>query len=371
MDRLGILVILTNSPNSQLSCVSLWIRYLNLKSLHFKQIKERHSDIPDAHRSTLEWIFDPSGGVNFTAWLTSEKVSDGIYWITGKAGSGKSTLMKFIQRHPKTYELLLQGSPGQEVIIATHYFWSAGTSLQKSQAGLFRTLLFQIFSQSPAMIPLVASNRWEGSLFATLESWSRDELLAAFKNLAIVRPAEKLKFCLFVDGLDEYDGDHRELAEVFRLLSQSPHLKLCLSSRPWQDFVDAFGESEWCLRVQELTKGDIKRYIKDNLEKEKRFLQLQRRDQIGARELARQIQDMAHGVFLWVYLVVRSLIRGLVNHDKMEDLLRRLNDLPSELEKYFELMLDSIEPIYRRQNAGIQSHARIRAKSAHYHFRLC
>jgi hypothetical protein len=54
-----------------------------------------------------------------------------------------------------------------------------------------------------------------------------------------------------------------------------------------------------------------------------------------------------------VYLVVRSLIRGLVKYDSMQDLLCRLNDLPTELEKYFELMLDSIELIYRCQNAQV------------------
>jgi ABC-type cobalamin/Fe3+-siderophores transport system ATPase subunit len=323
-----------------------------LKSLHFKQIKERHSEIRDAHRETLEWVFDLSSGVNFTAWLSSFDVSNGIYWITGKAGSGKSTLMKFIQNHPQTHELLLQGAPGHHIMIATHYFWSAGTSLQKSQVGLFRTLLFQILSQAPAMVPLVVPDRW-GSPFASLESWSRSELLTAFQQLAGLQLQEKLKICIFVDGLDEYCGDHRELADVFGLLSQSPHLKLCLSSRPWQDFIDAFGKSKWTLRVEQLTKEDIKLYIKDNLEQDARFLDLRRRDQDGADQLAQQIQVNSQGVFLWVYLVIRSLLRGLANGDEMKDLHRRLNELPTELEKYFELMLDTIEPIYRRQTAHI------------------
>ncbi len=120
-----------------------------------------------------------------------------------------------------------------------------------------------------------------------------------------------------------------------------------------KDFIDAFGQSEWTLKVQDLTTNDIKRYITDNLEQEARFLALRSRDRQGANELAQQIQEKAHGIFLWVYLVVRSLIRALVNRDKMKDLRRRLNDLPTELEKYFELMLDTIEPIYQRQNARV------------------
>jgi len=323
-----------------------------LKSLHFKQIKERHSDIRDAHRKTLEWIFDPSSGVDFPRWLSSSGNTDDIYWVTGKAGSGKSTLMKFIQSHPKTRQLLLRGSPSQ-VIIATHYFWCAGTSIQKSQIGLFRTLLFQILTQCPELIPSIAPTRFEDKQFASLESWSRGELLETFERLAAFQPKDNLRICIFVDGLDEYNGDHRELANIFCLLSRSRHLKLCLSSRPWQDFIDAFGASKWKLQLQDLTKNDIRLYIKDNLEQDARFRELRRRDQQGADNLAQQIQSKAQGVFLWVYLVVRSLIRGLINSDRIEDLHRRLNELPTELEKYFELMLDNIEPTYRRQTARV------------------
>jgi hypothetical protein len=36
-----------------------------LKTLHFKQIKECHSDIREAHRQTFKWIFNPQSGVNY------------------------------------------------------------------------------------------------------------------------------------------------------------------------------------------------------------------------------------------------------------------------------------------------------------------
>lgn len=236
------------------------------------------------------------------------------------------------------------------MILATHYFWTAGTSLQKSQVGLFRTLLFQIFSQSPELIPLVAPDRWVNSLIS-LETWSRSELLAAFTRFATVTSKEKLKIYVFVDGLDEYCGDHHELANVFCALSKSPHLKLCLSSHPWQVFIDAFGQSLWSLRVQDLTQDDIRVYIRDNLQEDNRFLELEKQDRGGANQLAAQIQKKADGVFLWVYLVVRSLLRGLANSDTMTDLQFRLDELPAELEKYFELMLSTIEPIYRPRTA--------------------
>jgi hypothetical protein len=320
-----------------------------LKSLHFKQIKERQSDIPVAHKNTFDWIFNLGSNITFAHWL---RYSDGIYWVAGKAGSGKSTLMKFIQGHPKTRKILQMWAGGQDLVIGTHYFWSAGTPLQKTQAGLFRTLLFQILAQCPQYIPKVLPDRWRGISFAYDESWTRAELFTAFEKLSTL-PELTEKICLFVDGLDEYSGDHPELIKTFQVLSKSSNIKICVSSRPWQNFVDAFDSSSWKLYVQDLTKKDIQLYVKDNLERDPTFQNMGSRDEEGADALVQQIQSKANGVFLWVYLVVRSLLRGLVNSDQMADLHARIDELPTELEKYFELMLNTIEPIYRQQTARV------------------
>ena len=76
-----------------------------LDLLHFPEISERHNRIMVAHEHTFHWVFeDPaSGGTpwpSFTEWLRS---GSGVYWITGKAGSGKSTLMKFIYNDARTF----------------------------------------------------------------------------------------------------------------------------------------------------------------------------------------------------------------------------------------------------------------------------
>ncbi|EAQ84122.1 hypothetical protein CHGG_10526 [Chaetomium globosum CBS 148.51] len=52
--------------------------------------------VAEAHQATLHWVFDKQENqpwVDFPSWLRS---SEQLYWITGKAGSGKSTLMKFL-----------------------------------------------------------------------------------------------------------------------------------------------------------------------------------------------------------------------------------------------------------------------------------
>lgn len=51
-------------------------------------------DMEDAYPSTFEWILDPDSdhnkpGGSFLEWL---RTGEDIYWISGKPGSGKSTV---------------------------------------------------------------------------------------------------------------------------------------------------------------------------------------------------------------------------------------------------------------------------------------
>lgn len=68
-------------------------------------------------------------------------------------------------------------------------------------------------------------------------------------------------------------------------------------------------------------------------------------------ELARVVVDKAQGVFLWVFLVVKSLIRGLAEGDTLKTLLRRVAMFPSDLYDYFKLILERVDGVYAKQTA--------------------
>ena len=90
-----------------------------LRSLAFVGMNSRMNEVSDSHPKTFEWIFDDNikrPWDSSAAWLPS---SESIYWINGKAGSSKSTLMKFITNDPRTKSLLVQWS--SDVVIVTHY----------------------------------------------------------------------------------------------------------------------------------------------------------------------------------------------------------------------------------------------------------
>lgn len=336
-----------------------------LRTLSFSQLHDRELAIPEAHRRTFEWIFDsdPNTKTNFVEWLRSE---NGIFWIKGKAGSGKSTLMKFITEHATADRHLRRWAgltgPRENLVTARYYFWSPGVPIQKSQEGLLRSLLLQILSKCPYLIEKVCEDRWSTAYAESFTPWTWPSLLEAMITLSQQKasakspgaaPGSSLKICLFIDGLDEYEGDHTELINVLFQISKSPNVKICTSSRPWLEFSDAFDSSPWKICMHDLTLPDICQYVQDNLGGDEKFKRLQTRSRDMASEIVNSIVSRSEGVFLWVFLVVRSLLRGLRNEDNLSTLQQRLNALPSDLEKFFERILDSVEDIYRERAARL------------------
>lgn len=75
------------------------------KSLQFENTRPK---AVKAYRNTFEWVYSDkisstSEYKNWENWLHS----DGhIFWIQGKAGSGKSTMMNYSANNPRTKEIL-------------------------------------------------------------------------------------------------------------------------------------------------------------------------------------------------------------------------------------------------------------------------
>lgn len=159
------------------------------------------------------------------------------------------------------------------------------------------------------------------------------------------------RFCFFIDGLDEYEGDHYQLTKDLFAISNSEFVKLCVSSRPWTEFTDAFShDADRMMVLQDLTRSDMEKYIRGMLGDDERFERLCREDPRG-QVFVTEILDKAQGVFLWVFLVVRSMRDGLTRHDDIATLRARLNELPSDLEEYFRHILKTIDKVYRAHTA--------------------
>ena len=326
-----------------------------MESLRFSQIFERANNIKEAHPATFEWLFEEKSQ-NVTYGLQSNiykwlQVGTGTFWVSGKAGSGKSTLMKFFYKNHKTTTALESWASGRKLLIANFFFWNAGTTLQKSQQGLLQTLLLHIVTQDPGLIAVLCPQRWQ-NLAGREEPWAWTELLDAVENLK-EHVADNLRCCFFIDGLDEYDGEHMDVVRIIESLVRSPSIKICFSSRPWNVFDRFYGNnSGQKLLLQELTRNDIARFTRDELAAGTQ-LDSQRSMRKAYDSLVQDIVDRAQGVFLWVFLVVRSLRRGMTNLDTPSELQARLLELPTELEMFFQHILDTSEKFYHSQSARL------------------
>lgn len=342
------------------------LKYHIIDSLRFNNMEDRAARIPAAHRRTFDWVFQGSSRrirehtnrshnldhvdqqpqwSNFVHWLQN---TSSLYWITGKPGSGKSTLMKYLQTNHRTLQYVDPWIGDCQFSTAGHFFWNSGTAFQMSKLGLLQTLLHETIRNKIDLVPTLFPERWKSyQLFGVdLHDWTMMELSHAFQLLIA---DDATKFLFFIDGLDEFDGDGNEIVTfLLESIRSRKNVKFCVSSRPWPVFEDAFHRRP-SLRLEDLTAPDIQLFVTEQLHENKMFVRLDRLEHYEASRLIEEVRDKACGVFLWVRLVILSLLEGLTDGDTVKNLQARLLALPSDLKQLFEKMLRQLNPAYFEQ----------------------
>ena len=322
----------------------LWFRFMN----------DRIDNVDVPHPKTLQWALEPEGQYDrwhsLFDWL---RTGSEMYWISGKAGSGKSTLMRYVYYHRTTIELLKQWAGDFELTLASFFFWRLGTREQQTLEGLSRALLYNVLSADRSVIPHVLPNMWREASDPReplLRVPSTTEMSQAFST---IRGADMTRrFCFFIDGLDEYSGNYKDGIAVLENLSQNANIRVVVSSRPITPCVTAFTQRpQLCL--QELTRLDIASYINTEVRKHPRMNELLISNPAEAENIIDDLNSKSSGVFLWVVLACRSLLDGFDASDHIADLRRRVDVLPEKLSQMFWLILQSVEPLYRASAAKL------------------
>jgi hypothetical protein len=283
-------------------------------SIAFAAMNERRSQITEAHSTTFKWILDykRSGSWDdFLGWL-GQVDGKPVYWVRRKPGSGKSTLMRFLERQLAQKPLFGAWNIGYDIIRASYHFWYAGNEKQRSLRGLLCCLLYQLWTARPDLVARTVSRyRWQSAMSgSTAQEWTVAELQETLSQVVQVC-CQDSRLLFVIDGLDECDGsdDHRQaMIDFFQSLTAGDGVKICLSSRPWTIFQDAF-ESYPRLRLEDLTANDIRTFVNGTLLGDRNFQCLRKKNSQLVREIEDEVLLRAQGVFLWVRLVLRDLLK--------------------------------------------------------------
>lgn len=340
-----------------------------LQSLRYPAMNERKSDLADSHQDTFRWIFaddahegdDSSNSYgtsdtsiittsdnssiddfpsyhqsnledvpwdSFSDWLRSDSK---IYWISGKPGSGKSTLMKYLLENPRT-------KAGLEIwaanpVILSHFFWKPGSKIQNNIKGFLCSILHQCVSFSTLMLDSVLTTSQSLLLKQSVTDWSMRELKEVCMDVLRCYPSP---LCIFVDGLDEVCDEYgpHSILNYVNDIQAIPNVKICVASRP-EPLLHSTLSTHQHLRLQDLTENDMRAYSRAQIQPYVTTHRISR--EFGSFTVDTLIYK-AEGVFLWLHLAARSLIRGIENGDTQEEIGRRLNDLPNELSMLYSDM---------------------------------
>lgn len=287
---------------------------------------------------------------SFSTWL---ETGNQVYHISGKAGSGKSTLMKFLCQHSRLKEKLGEWARAKKLVFASFFFWNSGDREQKKLEGLYRSLLYETLRQCPELIKEAFPDYWaRGDTNApNLEGtpFRFSELKQAMSVIVGKHSFPNHRFCFFIDGLDEFEADlhtdHWDLAQGLQSWAVSPDIKICVSSRPHEEFLQGFN-NKLRMHLHEMTRGDIRRFVYGVLDKDASYFDAEN----SLHDTVAIVVYRADGVFLWVRLVVRSLFDGIRRRYRPDVLQQKLAKMPKSLEPLFDQLFNSIDPSDRERS---------------------
>lgn len=272
-------------------------------------------------------------------WLSS---SEGLFWIYGKPGSGKSTLMDYLAHNSRVVSNLQNYSPVNWKVLRFFFDFRKGKGVTNSFEGLLRSLLYQLIKKMPQIDVQCLDDSERDSIFGWPEHRLRDTLRRALESA-------KNGVCIFVDGLDEYEGSFLTLTPFLQSLatsngSQKFPIKICVSSRP-EPVLSQYLQQFPQLSMSDHNASGIRSYCSLTIKE----IQLVILEELSTSRLSQLIAERAEGVFLWARFALEELVQGYSCGDTVEEMFKRLNSIPDNLERIFDRMLARVEPLAKKE----------------------
>ncbi|KAH7024704.1 uncharacterized protein B0I36DRAFT_249958, partial [Microdochium trichocladiopsis] len=295
-----------------------------LESLFFEQIDARLDGVSDPHDDTCAWILETDA---YLGWQDPKQqlAHHGFLWVRGKAGVGKSTIMKFLCSTARKESL------DRNEIVLSFFFHARGGDLEKSTIGMFRSILYQLFTKAPHLQTLLDDDLPE-HIHHT--GWSLGKLQKLTTDAVAQLGGQGLT--MFIDALDECnETEGSAMVRYFQRLARSSfasavRLRVCFSSRPFP-VVDVRKGLFLVLEDEEGHMEDLESYV---------YAELEEWPEDSREGVCQHVIDKAKGVFLWAVLVTTSLLqdkrRGRLSP---RALVNRFTNLPLQLSDLFKDIL--------------------------------
>ena len=199
--------------------------------------------------------------------------------------------------------------------------------------GLLRSLLVQLLNAMPELkeyAPSESSTYWH-------EARLRECLLSVFDH-------SSKGLCVFIDGLDEYEGNLMQLLRFLTKLqtvgenSGTPR-KIFVSSRPEPIPSQLLGGTP-SLSMSEENRRGIRAYVQSII----KDMPFKIAEDPQWRTLCDEIVNRADGVFLWARFALDELVQGFCKGESIDELSARLESVPGELEDIYKRIIERMEP---------------------------
>ncbi|KAI1850237.1 hypothetical protein JX266_004095 [Neoarthrinium moseri] len=293
------------------------------EKIGFPSVDLRYQNIERPAGNTCEWLFRHNSyekwfncGQGTVGHRPTENLQNGLLWLKGSPGTGKSTLMK------EAFSRAAREQPNSDYLTAAFFFNAKGETLDHSATGLFRSLLLQLLPYcADEKVPFLQFLNDQSA--SNINSWREADLQILFES--VIAKLNRKRIIIFIDALDECDsyslGYH---VEFWRDLVSKEHcnmaiLNVCISSRKYPHVGDIAAYVDWklSLRLEQEAKG---------------------------RSLIREgILSKAGGVFLWASLVLDDLLKQHDRGRSLQYLHNHLNCLPEELDDLYTQILNGLD----------------------------
>jgi len=291
-------------------------------------IAEYESNLDSRVEGTLEWVLKKPQYLDWT-----DQPNAKLLWVTGYAGSGKTTLASFISQYlTKVYSRS----------IICRFFCGGNSQDYRDPQALLRSLIYQIANRQRSLWRRVKKASDAGG-FGIFKQF--DALWNLF--VQITRNERRHPITIIIDAIDELDPmDQRRvitcISEIMAM-GNTTTVKFFITSRPTASrAMDVEIASE---NVGFISLGESKEEIDSDIRSVIHY-RLERMEKRGAckpfvrRSLEKMLVAKADQTFLWIKLVLPSLEERRIV--LLSDVEAMTTHLPDSLEHLYSLQLSKI-----------------------------